>query len=74
LTIKGESLLRKNEKKRRKCVEDGDFRRCMNFDRSVEVIAGGKLEATGKIHKFTENSIVVDGEYYFRTSCTFFRV
>jgi hypothetical protein len=65
--------MRKNEKKR-KCVDDGDFRRCINFDRGVEVWIGIKLETTGKIHKFTENSIMIDGEYYFRTTYTFYMI
>jgi hypothetical protein len=56
------------------CVKDSDFLSCITLQRKVEVWIADELQVVGKVNGFTENSVIVDGEYYMRRNCTFIMI
>jgi hypothetical protein len=59
---------------RKTCKLDTDFQRSMTFQRNIEVWIDGELETVGKIEKFTDDSVKIDGSYYLRENCKFVMV
>lgn len=59
---------------RKPCKLDSDFQRSITFQRNVEVWVAGKLDSIGKVESFNDDSVMIDGSYYFRENCKFWIV
>jgi hypothetical protein len=59
---------------RKPCKLDTDFQRSMIFQRNIEVWIDGELDTVGKVEKFTDDSVKIDGAYYLRENCKFWIV
>jgi FKBP-type peptidyl-prolyl cis-trans isomerase 2 len=56
------------------CKLDTDFQRSISFQRNIEVWIDGELDTVGKIEKFTDDSVKIDGNHYLRENCKFVMV
>jgi hypothetical protein len=59
---------------RKPCKLDTDFQRSMTFQRNIQVWIGGELDTVGKVEKFTEDSVKIDGKHFMRENCKFWMV
>jgi FKBP-type peptidyl-prolyl cis-trans isomerase 2 len=56
------------------CELDTDFQRSISFQRNIEVWIEGKLDTVGKVEKYTDESVRIDGNHFMRAKCEFWIV
>jgi hypothetical protein len=59
---------------RKPCKLDTDFQRSISFQRNIEVWIAGVLDTVGKVEKFTDDSVKIDGKRFMRDNCVFWIV
>jgi hypothetical protein len=50
---------------------DADFENCILFQIPLDVWFEGEVEYGGIVEKYTNDSVKINGAYYFRENCVF---
>jgi hypothetical protein len=56
---------------RKPCKLDTDFQRSITFQRNIEVWIAGVFDTVGKVEKFTDDSVRIEGNHFMRANCKF---